>query len=55
MGSVLVIFLDIFSDCIFVSVLEAICIDFGTQFGDFFESEGARETKTCFSEKYSFH
>ena len=51
---VLVILSDIFACPLFVSVLEAIDLDFDANLGDFFEPEGARETKTCFNEKSSF-
>ena len=52
--TVLVIFWSIFSVRFFVSVLEAIDLDFEAYFGDFFEPEGARGTKTCFNEKSTF-
>ena len=52
--TVLVIFWSIFSFRFCVSVLEAIDLDFEAHFGDFFEPEGARGTKTCFNEKSTF-
>ena len=52
--TVLVIFSDIFSVRIVASVLEAIDLDFEAHFDDFFEPEGARETKTCLNGKSTF-
>ena len=40
-----------FSFIFSASVLEAIDLDFEVDFGDFFESGGARETKMCFHAK----